>query len=273
MPAKGIDVTGQLFANSPFAGFSPQRSLVQIGRLISSLFCPYSIGQRMNQQPQTNSAYPDYRKHQVPKLDAFYPLVNSIDLLEQILPAGVQFVQLRIKGLIDQALLDAVATAHQLCTQANCVLVINDFWREAIETGCQFVHLGQEDLDTADLPALRAAGVQVGISTHDQAELDRALAAQANYIALGPIYPTASKSLSWAAQGLEKIASWKRQIGNRPLVAIGGLTLERATAVLAAGADSLAVIGDVSNHEQPDERCRQWLSVTRKGESPTSKNS
>lgn len=194
-------------------------------------------------------------------LDAFYPLVASTKALASILPAGVKLVQLRIKDKQGQALLDELAEARTLCAQAGCTLVVNDFWREAIDTGCSYVHLGQEDLDTAELAALRAAGVRVGISTHDEAELARALAAEPDYVALGPIFPTSSKQLTWAAQGIERIRHWKQQIGSRPLIAIGGLTIETAADVLAAGADTLAVIGDVMNHPDPAQRCRQWLAA------------
>ena len=196
-----------------------------------------------------------------PGLDAFYPLVASTAALASVLPAGVRLAQLRIKDKQGQALLDELAQARELCAAAACTLVVNDFWREAIETGCSYVHLGQEDLDTADLAALRTAGVRIGISTHDEAELARALAAEPDYIALGPIFPTGSKQLHWAAQGIDRIRHWKRQIGSRPLVAIGGLTLETAAPALAAGADSLAVIGDVMNHPDPAQRCREWLAA------------
>jgi len=170
-------------------------------------------------------------------------------------------VQLRIKDLSGQALLDTLSAAKTLCDERNCLLIVNDHWQAAIETGCQYVHLGQEDLDTADLRAIKVAGVQIGISTHDDVELARALALQPDYIALGPIYPTQSKSLHWSAQGLAKVTEWKARIGERPLVAIGGITLERAPSVLAAGADSIAVIGAVVNAADPLAASREWLTV------------
>lgn len=177
------------------------------------------------------------------------------------MPSGIHCVQLRIKHLSGNALLESLSAAKSLCQASNCLLVINDHWQAAIETGCQYVHLGQEDLDTADISAIKAAGVQVGISTHDDAELSRALSLQPDYVALGPIYPTQSKSLHWSARGLAKVTEWKARIGECPLVAIGGITLERAPSVLAAGADSIAVIGAVVNAADPLLASQEWLAV------------
>ena len=204
---------------------------------------------------------PSESQIQSASLHPFYPLVDSAATLAVILPVGVKLAQLRIKDKSGQALLDEIQHARTLCEQAACTLVVNDHWREAVETGCRYLHLGQEDLDDADLNAIRSAGIQIGISTHDENELERALAKKPDYIALGPIFPTASKQLDWAAQGIERLRIWKQKIGALPLVAIGGLTQETAGQVLDAGADSLAVIGDVMNHPDPAARSRQWLQL------------
>jgi thiamine-phosphate pyrophosphorylase len=135
-----------------------------------------------------------------------------------------------------------------------------------LELDCDFVHLGQTDLDASDVPALRRAGVRIGISTHSHAELDRALSFDPDYVALGPIYPTVLKSMPWAPQGLERITEWKRLVGAKPLVAIGGLTVERLPGVFAAGADSAAVVTDILRHAEPENRTREWLVAT--GELP-----
>ena len=124
------------------------------------------------------------------------------------------------------------------------------------------MHLGQEDLAGADVAALKAKGLRLGISTHSHEELGIALAAQPDYVALGPIYETRLKVMKWAPQGLDRIADWRRRIGSLPLVAIGGLTPERADAVLEAGADSLAVVTDFVTHADPEARVRQWLAHT-----------
>ena len=132
----------------------------------------------------------------------------------------------------------------------------------AIDEGCNFVHLGQEDLAEADLPAIRRAGCRFGLSTHDENELDLALATHPDYIALGPVFPTTLKQLDWAPQGVSRVTTWKKHVGAVPLVAIGGLTPERAQLVLAAGADSAAVSTDVLGHRDPEARTREWAALS-----------
>ncbi|MFO1073838.1 MAG: thiamine phosphate synthase [Geminicoccaceae bacterium] len=196
-------------------------------------------------------------------LDPCYLIVDDVAWLERLLPCGARLVQLRLKDRPEAELCRQIARARDLCAAAGAQLVVNDHWRLAIDAGCDFVHLGQGDLDHADLPALRAAGVRLGVSTHDAAELDRALALAPDYVALGPIYPTLLKQMPWAPQGLARVGEWKRRIGTIPLVGIGGLTPERARAVLAAGADSAAVVTDILRHPDPEARTRAWVAATR----------
>jgi thiamine-phosphate pyrophosphorylase len=195
-------------------------------------------------------------------LDVFYPIVPDADWLARILPLGVKTVQLRVKDAAPDGVAREIATALELCGRYGSQLVVNDYWREAIAAGADFVHLGQEDLAGADVAALKANGMRLGISTHSHEELAVALAAQPDYVALGPIYETRLKTMKWAPQGLDRIADWRRRVASLPLVAIGGLTPERADAVLAAGADSLAVVTDVIAHADAEARVRQWLAHT-----------
>ena len=194
-------------------------------------------------------------------LDRFYLIVDDAAWLERLLPHGVRLAQLRVKDRPEPELRAQIREARDLCAAAGAQLIVNDFWRLALEEGCDYVHLGQGDLDDADLPAIRRGGLRLGISTHDAAELDRALAAGPDYVALGPIWPTLLKEMPWAPQGLERIAEWKRRIGAVPLVAIGGLTPERAALALAAGADSAAVVSDVLRHPDPEGRARVWRAA------------
>ena len=131
--------------------------------------------------------------------------------------------------------------------------------REALAVGADYVHLGQEDLAEADVPTLKARDIRIGISTHSLEELDIALAAEPDYVALGPIWETKLKAMKWAPQGLERIRQWKSHIGSLPLVAIGGITPDRASSVLEAGAQSAAVITDFFTHPDPERRVRTWL--------------
>jgi thiamine-phosphate pyrophosphorylase len=190
--------------------------------------------------------------------DRFYLIVDDAVWLERLMPYGVRLAQLRVKDRPVSELRAQVRRARDLCTAAGAQLIVNDHWRLAIEEGCDYVHLGQGDLDEADLAAIRGAGVSLGVSTHDEAELDRALATDPDYVALGPVYPTVLKQMPWAPQGLAKLTHWKQRIGAVPLVAIGGLTPERARAALAAGADSAAVVTDILRHPDPGGRTEEW---------------
>ncbi|MFY8107028.1 MAG: thiamine phosphate synthase [Elstera sp.] len=196
-------------------------------------------------------------------MDRFYPIIDRADWLPRLLPCGMRFVQLRMKDQPEAVLRAEIIRARDLCTAAGATLVVNDYWRLALDLHCDWLHLGQEDLAEADLPAIRKAGLKLGISTHSTEELDTALAAQPDYIALGPVYPTTLKKMPWAPQGIPRITDWKRRIGAIPLVAIGGLTLERAAPVYAAGADSIAVVSDVLQAPNPEERAREWVRATR----------
>jgi thiamine-phosphate pyrophosphorylase len=196
-------------------------------------------------------------------LDRCYLIVDSAAWIARLVPLGVKLVQLRIKERPMEQVRKEIAAARSLCALAGASLVVNDHWQAALDEGCDFVHLGQTDLDTADVPALRRAGARLGISTHSHAELDRALAFDPDYVALGPIYPTTLKQMPWAPQGLERIAEWKRLVGASPLVAIGGMTLERLADVFAAGADSAAVVSDIMRHPDPETRTRGWLATAR----------
>ncbi|CAM5202118.1 Thiamine-phosphate synthase OS=Bosea thiooxidans OX=53254 GN=SAMN05660750_04236 PE=3 SV=1 [Bosea thiooxidans] len=198
------------------------------------------------------------------KLDPFYPIFDSADWLERMLPLGVKLVQLRVKDRPETEVAREIARAKALCAAASCVLVVNDYWKLAIAEGCDFIHLGQEDLDDADLGAIRKAGLKLGISSHDEAELERALAAKPEYVALGPVYPTILKQMRFGPQGLERLGEWKRRIGDLPLVGIGGISLERAPGVFEAGADIVAAVTDITLNADPEGRLKVWVAATRK---------
>ncbi len=197
------------------------------------------------------------------KLDPFYLIVDSTHWLERLLPHGLRLVQLRIKDKPEEFVRAEIKRARTLCEATGATLVINDYWRLALEEGCNFIHLGQEDLAEADLTAIRHAKCRLGISTHDPNELAAALSLKPDYVALGPVYPTTLKQLDWAPQGVARVSEWKALVGDVPLVAIGGLTVERARAVLDAGADSAAVSTDVLGHADPEARTREWVTLSR----------
>ena len=187
-------------------------------------------------------------------LDPFYLIVDSSQWLDRLLPLGVKLVQLRAKDLSAAQARREIAAAKALCAEHKAQLVVNDYWQAALDLGCDYVHLGQEDLERA--------GVKLGLSTHNEAELSHALRFAPDYVALGPIYPTILKKMPWAPQGLDRITLWKQNIGSVPLVAIGGFNVERAAGAFAAGADSVAVVTDVTLDAAPEQRVRQWLAQT-----------
>ena len=196
------------------------------------------------------------------KLDPFYLIVDNADWVERLVPLGVRLVQLRVKDGDEAALRSEIRRAKAVCESQNCQLIVNDYWRLAIEEGCDYVHLGQEDLTAADVDAIRKAGIRLGLSSHDHAELDIALAQRPDYVALGPIFPTILKQMKWAPQGLDRIRDWKERIGDVPLVAIGGLTPERLPGVFEHGADSAAVVTDILRAADPEVRTREWIKAT-----------
>ena len=203
------------------------------------------------------NAYPDRSAYP----DRFYPVVDSVAWVARLALLGVGTIQLRAKDLNDSEALQTVSDALDVIKGTAAKLVVNDYWRAAIVAGAKHLHLGQEDLADADLKAIRDAGLTLGLSTHDDAELETALRAKPDYIALGPIFPTTLKSMRFAPQGIPKIAEWKQRIGNIPLVAIGGIKLEQAAEIFAAGADSIAVVSDVTQNPDPDARVRAWLQM------------
>lgn len=191
--------------------------------------------------------------------DVFYPIVPSAAWVARLVPLGVRALQLRIKDLPEDAVRREIAEALSVAKAGGCRLIVNDDWQAAIDLGATELHLGQEDLAGADVAAIRRAGIALGISTHSEEELETALAADPYYVALGPIYETKLKVMKWAPQGLDRIGAWRKRIGTRPLVAIGGITPERAGPVIAAGADSVAVITDFMTSPHPEARVRLWL--------------
>lgn len=205
-------------------------------------------------------------------LDRFYPIFDSAAWIERLVPLGIKLVQLRIKGVDDQTIRAEISAAKEVCARTGTTLVINDHWQAAIDLGCDWIHLGQEDLDGSDTHAICAAGIKLGISTHDRAELARAMELKPDYVALGPIYPTILKQMKWHEQGVEKLSKWRAEIGDTPLIAIGGMTIERAAGAYAAGANVVSAVTDITLNADPEAQVKAWLEATRPPH-PTTKRS
>ncbi|MGV7091663.1 thiamine phosphate synthase [Siccibacter turicensis] len=192
----------------------------------------------------------------VPRRLGLYPVVDSVQWLERLLAAGVRTLQLRIKDKQEQEVEAEIVAAIALGKRYRARLFINDYWRLAVKHDAWGVHLGQEDLETADLAAIRAAGLRLGVSTHDDMEIDVALAVRPSYIALGHVFPTQTKQMPSAPQGLAQLAAHVRRLGDYPTVAIGGISLERAPAVLETGVGSIAVVSAIT-------QAADWQAATR----------
>lgn len=198
--------------------------------------------------------------HNSPNLlpDIFYPVAGSAMEVSLAVGGGARFVQLRFKSDDQVQIRKEVRTALAICRQNNVTLVINDYWKTALEEGAKYVHLGQEDLQTAELQSLRQHQIKFGISTHNPEELELALKAEPDYIALGPIWETTLKIMPYGPQGLERVTEWARRIHPLPLVTIGGITLSRCLSCVEAGAASVAAVSDIFCHPDPVAQVQAW---------------
>ena len=191
-----------------------------------------------------------------------YPIVDRASWVERLVPLGVRTIQLRAKDLSGAELEAEVVRAISAAARFKARLFINDHWQLAMKHGAYGIHLGQDDLPTADLRAIQQAGCRLGLSTHGYAEIARSLAVTPSYIAIGTLYPSPSKTFAHAALGLTTFGRLRRLVAV-PVVAIGGITLEQAPDVIMAGADGLAVISDVTKAMDVEARVRAWLDLLR----------
>lgn len=200
----------------------------------------------------------------------FYPVVPTAEWVERLLGWGVRTIQLRIK-VVDhtpaEILAEVVAAIDAGKAVPGTQVFINDHWQLALAAGAYGVHLGQEDLDTADIEALRNAGIRLGLSTHTPAELERAKAVQPSYLAIGPIYPTTLKVMPYEPVGLERLAAWAKLAAPYPVVAIGGISLDRLPGVMACGVDGAAVVSALTLAADPYKAAVAGVEAAKKAES------
>ncbi|MBI2727884.1 MAG: thiamine phosphate synthase [Polaromonas sp.] len=196
----------------------------------------------------------------------FYPVVPTAEWVERLLGWGVRTIQLRIKAAdhtpeeIAREVRAAIEAGRRV---SGAQVFINDHWQLALAGGAYGVHLGQEDLDIADIEALRKAGVRLGLSTHTPQELARAHAVQPSYLAIGPIYPTTLKVMPYEPVGLERLKLWVADAAPYPVVAIGGISLERMPGVMACGVDGVAVVSAVTLSLNPQQAALEGMKIAR----------
>lgn len=206
-----------------------------------------------------------------PTLGRILPVVNDEVWVQRLCQdPGVHDIQLRVKGIDDnKKILEIIKKCQKLCQASGKRLWVNDYWQEAIESGCFGVHVGQEDLYTCiragGLQLLREKGMAFGISTHSYGELATALGVKPSYISLGPVFATSSKTVQFDPQGLSLVRKWRELIQKEvPLVVIGGFSdAERAKAVRGLGANCVAVIGAVTQANDTVEAVSQMNEAMR----------
>lgn len=197
--------------------------------------------------------------------DELYPIAGTAAEVTLAVQAGARFIQLRNKSEDQERLRSEIRASLQSCTSFGAVLVVNDHWELALEEGAPYIHLGQEDLKTADVARIHRAGVKLGISTHDHTELGKARAVQPAYIALGPIWETTLKVMPWRPQGVNRVKLWADLVKPIPLVAIGGITAERAPACRMAGAAAVSAVSDIFRNDDPIARIHHWRRCLQEG--------
>lgn len=189
-----------------------------------------------------------------------YPVIDSSDWLEKLLPLGVKTIQLRIKNLHGESLEREIKRSVLLAKKYSATLFINDYWELAIQFGAEGVHLGQEDLAKADIARIRQSGLYLGISTHCYYEVAAAHTFNPSYIACGPIYCTTSKVMSFNPQGIEQLQRWRRTL-QYPLVAIGGINLERLPNILKTKVEGVSLISAITKAADPGMVTKQFLRI------------
>ncbi|REL37115.1 thiamine phosphate synthase [Thalassotalea euphylliae] len=190
-----------------------------------------------------------------------YPVIDSLDWLEKLLPFELNIIQLRLKDLPIDEVERQIAQAVKLTSNTTTRLFINDYWQLAIKHGAYGVHLGQEDLADADLKAIANAGLRLGISTHGCYELLLARQLKPSYLAIGAIFPTVTKDMTGQIQGLENLQHLLALKQNIPIVAIGGINLERAKVVASTRVDSVAVVTAITRADDYRQAVRALKAI------------
>ncbi len=190
----------------------------------------------------------------------FYPIIDRASWIPKLAGSGVKTLQLRIKDLSDNDLAREIEEGINVARQHHINLYINDHWQLAVEFNAYGVHLGQEDLGSADMTLLHEAGLRVGISTHSLYEAAIGHRYNPSYLAFGPIFPTTCKSMAFGPQGFERLKDWL-SLWPYPIVPIGGLKLHHSCELQQIGLNNAAVISDITNDKNPEARAKAWCSA------------
>ena len=204
-----------------------------------------------------------------PDLPPVYPISSGpaarrrghLSLIQEFLEAGARLVQVREKHMPDDLLLKSLGPIRRACHRAGARLILNDRPRLALEAGADGVHLGQTDAPAEEARRLLGASALIGLSTHNRHQFDKALLeAPVDYLSVGPIFPTTGKEDPDPVVGLEELRRLVRRT-SLPVVAIGGIRLDRSIQTWAAGARTLAVISDICEAPSPGAQVRRYLQL------------
>jgi hydroxymethylpyrimidine kinase/phosphomethylpyrimidine kinase/thiamine-phosphate diphosphorylase len=249
---KDAIVIGKMFINQAMR-LSTNNRLIYAGWPENNNDLPCVSNKPLRKLP---TAFPDCGSSPL----GLYPIVDSIEWVKKLLPLGIKTLQLRIKNHSNIELAKHIQQAVMLAKQYNARLFINDYWELAIRYGAYGVHLGQEDLSDAAVYTILAAGLRLGISTHCYYEVARAHAFHPSYIACGPIFSTTSKKMLFDPQGLENLKRWRATL-KYPIVAIGGITLEKLPSILATKVDGFALIAAITRASDPIAATENLLAM------------
>jgi len=220
------------------------------------------VTDKINQQYQN---LPAFKQLDLPRGGdiklGLYPVVDSIEWLKQLLPLGLEIIQLRLKNKSPRELAELIGQAVELSQNYATRLFINDYWQLAIEHGAYGVHIGQEDLQDADLAEIQSAGLRLGISTHGCYEFLLAQQLQPSYLAIGAIFPTKTKDMTGQIQGVSNLIATLELATDIPVVAIGGINHQRASEVWQTGIDSIAVVTAITEADNPKASVEQFQKI------------
>lgn len=215
----------------------------------------------INQQYAQLPAFADIESVRGKQGLGLYPVVDSIEWLEKLLPLGLEIIQLRVKNKAENELESIIKQAVALSKQFRTRLFINDYWPLAIKHGAYGVHIGQEDLLDADLEAIQQAGLRLGISTHGCYEFLLAQQLRPSYLAVGAIFPTKTKDMTGQIQGIDNLKQMLNLTDTIPVVAIGGINLERASGVWQTGVDSIAVVTAITESKNYQQAVEEFKAL------------
>ena len=198
-----------------------------------------------------------------PKRLGLYGIMPDSDWVKRMVEAEIPTVQLRFKSEDRNKIKKQIRESVKAVQDSKTLLFINDYWQEAIDEQAYGVHLGQEDLDTANLDEIRDAGLRLGLSTHGYAEMVRADSYCPSYIAMGAVFATNLKKMPTAPQGLGRLYQYTKLLSNHSLVAIGGIDQDSLHAVAKSGVGSVAVVRAITQAKDPKKVVKQLQELMR----------